>query len=215
VGVLALALALIFTKTENPDLQPITRSKTNSTPFNLVRNFPVLVGYLAFGAGYIGYMTFMFAYLKQSGTSAFQLTLFWITIGGASMLSPWVWGNVIAKLRRGLAISLLTLITLIGAAIPLLNTSIWMLFFSSAIFGVAFFSVPAATTAFAKRNADASQWPYVIGVFTVAFGTGQVIGPVLTGIISDNTGELFNGLVWGCIFLGIGVFIPLFQKGVS
>ena len=67
-------------------------------------------------------------------------------------------------------------------------------------------------TAFAKRNAAVSELPYVIGVFTVAFGAGQVIGPVLSGIISDNSGSLFNGLIWGCFFLGAGVVLPLFQK---
>ena len=212
LGALALVLAVMFFKADTSQISSGAQSSTDLSSFKLMQNIPVLIGYMAFGAGYIGYMTFMFTYLKQSGASTAQLAAFWATIGVTSMMSPWLWGYVITRLRRGFAISLLTFITLFGAAIPLASTSSSMVLVSAAIFGAAFFSVPAATTAFAKRNAAVSEWPYVIGVFTAAFGAGQVIGPVLSGIISDNTGSLSNGLIWGCFFLGAGVVLPLFQK---
>ena len=212
LGFLAFVLAMLSFSARLPRSEKKAQQTANLPPFRLLKNAPVLMGYLAFGAGYIGYMTFMFAYLKQAGASTVQLASFWATIGGASMLSPWIWGAVMAKGRNGTATAFLTFVTLVGSLMPLLSTSYLSLFASAAIFGSAFFSVPAATTAFAKRNADPSEWPYVIGVFTVVFGLGQVLGPVLSGYISDSTGKLYHGLIWGCVFLVIGVILPLLQK---
>jgi len=214
-GSLAVVLAVFFFKAENTKNSSDTKAIRNLPQFSLVRNCPVLIGYFGFGAGYISYMTFMYAYLKNSGTSSFHLSLFWATIGAASMASPWAWGNLITRLKHGMAISFLTFVTLIGAVIPLLSYSPWMIYTSGAIFGIAFFSVPAATTAYARRNANTSQLPYVIGVFTVAFGSGQVFGPVMAGSISDKTAALSDGLWWGCVFLGFGLVIPLFQKDAA
>lgn len=213
-GYICLALAVFFFKT--PIFDGSSQSgRTGQLPrFSCVSSIWVLSSYLCFGAGYIGYMTFMFAYLKETGSTTLELTLFWTCIGAASIASPWLWAGVITKMRGGMAMAFLTAVTLVGAAMPLGNTSLIALFLSALIFGSAFFSLSAATTAFATRNANADQWPYVIGVFTVVFGAGQVVGPVLIGAISDNSGSLFSGLVWGCFFLVLATILPLLQKDV-
>lgn len=180
--------------------------------FHLWRNGFVLLGYAAFGAGYIGYMTFMFALLKELGATTFELSAFWAAIGASAMASPWLWGSVMARMPPGKAIAFLMTVTLAGAAMPLLSQSFAMGIVSAGIFGSAFFAVVAATTAFVRRNADAGEWTFAIGVFTVAFGLGQVVGPVLVGVISDSSGNLRDGLLWGCTFLLAGVGLSASQK---
>lgn len=212
IGTIALLFALLFLKVGDLTFASHASSSDDLPRFLLRNNVWVLAGYLSFGAGYIGYMTFMFTYLKQSGASTIELSVFWASIGFASMTSPWLWSSVMTKFTGGWAMTFLTFITLVGAALPLLSTSGWVLWLSAAVFGCAFFSVPAATTAFAKRNANASQWPFAIGVFTVVFGAGQVVGPTMIGAISDNAGSLFTGLIWGCVFLGLGALLPMFQR---
>ncbi|MGP1396365.1 MAG: YbfB/YjiJ family MFS transporter [Inquilinaceae bacterium] len=180
--------------------------------FRLRRNGFVLLGYAAFGAGYIGYMTFMFALLKELGAATVELSVFWAAIGGAAMASPWLWGPVMARMSAGRAIAFLMTVTLAGAAMPLFSQSFAMAIVSAGIFGSAFFAVVAATTAFVRRNADVGDWTFAIGVFTVAFGLGQVVGPILVGAISDNSGNLRDGLLWGCAFLLAGVGLSASQK---
>lgn len=153
----------------------------------------------------------MFSFLKQVGASTWELVLFWLLIGGASMASPWVCGKVISTFRRGFAISLLTLVTLTGAILPLINHSALFIYISATIFGSAFFSVPASTTAFVRRNLNQVDWTFAIGIFTTVFGLGQIVGPFLTGYISDETGKLSDGLLWGCIFLLCGSALSLLQ----
>ena len=56
---------------------------------------------------------------------------------------------------------------------------------SAILFGGSFLSVVVAVTAFARKAAKPHAWTAVIAVFTVAFGLGQCIGPILSGALSD------------------------------
>jgi len=211
MGAIAAILAWLFLHTEKPDLTRHDTQATQKPPFRIKQNLPVLISYTAFGAGYIGYMTFMFTHLQQSGATVFQLTMFWMTIGVSAISAPWVWRNGLGQWTRAYAIAFLSTITLIGAAIPLFGTAFPVLVTSAVVFGLSFFSVTAATTAFVKRNASSKEWPFVIGLFTTCFGLGQVIGPVLAGLIADHTGSLSIGLMTGCALLLFAAVISLLQ----
>ncbi|RYY53248.1 MAG: YbfB/YjiJ family MFS transporter, partial [Comamonadaceae bacterium] len=43
-----------------------------------------------------------------------------------------------------------------------------------------------------------------ISAFTIAFAAGQIVGPTLTGWISDGAGGLARGLVASAVTLWIG-----------
>ena len=128
------------------------------------------------------------------------------------MLSVWLWACVLERLKRAYAFSLLSVIVTVGAAIPLFSDRIDLAFLSAAVFGSALFSVPASTTVFVRRNFVAEQWPRALGILTVSFGVGQIIGPTLAGYVSDQSGALSHGLAWGCIFLLAGAAVALLQS---
>ena len=62
-----------------------------------------LIGYFLFGAGYIAYMTFMIAYVRDAGGGAAAQSAFWSLIGLSAFATPWVWRRVLALDRGGLA----------------------------------------------------------------------------------------------------------------
>ena len=169
-------------------------------------------GYCAFGAGYICYLTFMYAHLRELGAGESALVSFWCTIGVATMISVWLWARLMERLRRAYAFSLLSVIVTVGASIPLISDQIELAFVSAAIFGCALFSVPASTTVFVRRNFTADQWPRALGILTISFGIGQIIGPTFAGFASDVGGTLSYGLAWGCVFLLAGAAAALFQR---
>ena len=127
--------------------------------FSTAPHIPLLLGYCAFGAGYICYLTFMYAHLRELGAGESALVSFWCTIGVATMISVWLWARLMERLRRAYAFSLLSVIVTVGASIPLISDQIELAFVSAAIFGCALFSVPASTTVFVRRNFTADQWP--------------------------------------------------------
>jgi predicted MFS family arabinose efflux permease len=171
-----------------------------------------LVAYFMFGAGYIAYMTFMIAYVRDGGGSAIAQSAFWCVIGVSSFASPWAWRGVLARGQTGRAMAIILGTNAVGAAMPLLGHSPIILGISAAVFGVAFFAVVAATTAFVRFNYPKEAWPKAIAVVTIVFGIGQTMGPIAVGAISDATGSLTSALVVSAATLGVGAVLSAFQK---
>jgi predicted MFS family arabinose efflux permease len=157
------------------------------------RTLPILnylIGYFLFGAGYIAYMTFMIAYVRNAGGGAFMQSLFWTCLGAGAFAQPWVWRGLLAEIRGGGITALLTLITAAGAVVPLIGQSPVFLVISAIVFGNAFFAVVSSTAAFARYNYPREAWPKAISLMTVAFSIGQSLGPIAIGAITDRLGSL-------------------------
>jgi len=173
---------------------------------------PLLLGYGLFGAGYIAYMTFMVAWVRDAGGSVLEQAFFWIMIGGAATGSPWVWAGVLEHLRHGHAFALLCTVTALGAALPVVLDSAVILFASAVLFGGAFFAVVASTTAFVRRNVQRTDWGRSIGTLTAGFGIGQMLGPIVAGAINDRTNGLTSGLAASALLLLLGAVIGAAQR---
>lgn len=172
----------------------------------------LLAGYFMFGAGYIAYMTFMIAYVRDGGGSAAAQSAFWCVVGISSFASPWLWRGVLARGHSGRAMAIILGTNAVGAAMPLLGHSAVILGLSAAVFGVAFFAVVAATTAFVRFNYPKETWPKAIAIVTIVFGVGQTLGPIVVGAISDATGSLTSALVVSAATLALGAILSTFQK---
>ncbi|MGE0213569.1 MAG: YbfB/YjiJ family MFS transporter [Parvibaculaceae bacterium] len=205
---LVFTVALLLARGESVEATRATqRGRTPLTPM-----LALLSAYLVFGAGYIGYTTFMIAWVQTSGGSALLQSFFWSTIGIGAMLSPWVFSPVIARYRGGLAFAALAAATVVSSALPLLSIATPVLLVSAFVFGGALTSVVASTTAFVRNNYPAAQLPGAIGAMTTAFGLGQVLGPVATGHITDLIGGLAAGLWVSVGLLAACSLVALLQR---
>ncbi|MDB5533728.1 MAG: transporter [Hyphomicrobiales bacterium] len=176
---------------------------------------PVLIylaGYFLFGAGYIAYMTFMIAYVRDAGGGAAAQSAFWSLIGLSAFATPWVWRRVLALDRGGASTAVILAVNAIGAGLPLLGHSTAWLAASALVFGVSFFAVVGSTTAFVRQNYPPAAWPTAIAAMTVAFGIGQTLGPIATGAITDAMGSLSYALNAGAAMLALGAVAAAFQK---
>jgi predicted MFS family arabinose efflux permease len=175
---------------------------------------PVLIyltAYFLYGAGYIAYMTFMIAYVRDSGGGAMAQSIFWSLIGLSAFVTPWVWRRVLALDRGGLATTIILGACAFGAALPILGHSPLLLCISALIFGVAFFAVVGSTTAFVRFNYPAPAWPSGIAAMTIAFGIGQTLGPIAVGAITDALGSLSYALNVSAALLVLGAILAAFQ----
>jgi predicted MFS family arabinose efflux permease len=179
---------------------------------------PVLIylaGYFLFGAGYIAYMTFMIAYVRDAGGGALAQSAFWCLIGASAFATPWVWRGVLALDRGGRATAIILAVNAVGAALPLFGHSVVLLAVSALVFGVSFFAVVGSTTAFVRFNYPHAAWPTAIAALTISFGIGQTLGPVVTGAITDAFGNLSYALNAGAAMLAAGAVLAAFQKKLS
>ncbi len=171
-----------------------------------------LAGYFLFGAGYIAYMTFMIAYVRDAGGGAAAQSAFWSLIGLSAFVTPWVWRRVLALDRGGLSTAIILGVNAVGAALPLFGHSTALLAISALVFGVAFFAVVGSTTAFVRLNAPPSAWPTAIAAMTIAFGIGQTLGPIAVGAITDAMGSLSYALNVSAAMLAMGAVLAAFQR---
>jgi MFS family permease len=171
-----------------------------------------LAGYFLFGAGYIAYMTFMIAYVRDAGGGAVAQSAFWSLIGVSAFVTPWVWRRVLALDRGGLATTIILGTNALGAGLPIFGHSPLLLAISALVFGVAFFAVVGSTTAFVRFNYPPSAWPAGIAAMTISFGVGQTVGPIVVGAITDAMGSLSFALNVSAAMLALGALLSAFQS---
>jgi predicted MFS family arabinose efflux permease len=174
-----------------------------------------LTGYFLFGAGYIAYMTFMIAYVRDGGGGAPAQSAFWCLIGASAFVTPWVWRRVLARNSGGVSTAIIQGVNAIGAALPLFGHSPLLLAISALVFGVAFFAVVGSTTAFVRFNYPPAEWPTAIAVLTITFGIGQILGPIATGAITDAFGSLSYALNVSAVMLAVGAIASAFQGRIG
>ena len=166
-----------------------------------------LAGYFMFGVGYIGYMTFVIALLKEQGMSAGTITLFYSVLGLAVMASSRVWARMLDRFKGGQSMAILNGLLGVATILPALTASPPLVFASGLLFGGIFLSVVASTTALVRHNLPAHAWSSGIGAFTTVFALGQVIGPSVIGWIADGPGGLQRGLIFSALALFVGAIL--------
>ena len=179
---------------------------------------PVLIylaGYFLFGAGYIAYMTFMIAYVRDAGGGALAQSAFWCLIGLSAFVTPWAWRGVLARDSGGVSTAVILGVNAVGASLPLFGHSTAWLAASALVFGVSFFAIVGSTTAFVRFNYSPAAWPTAIGAMTIAFGVGQTLGPTATGAITDALGSLSYALNAGAAMLALGAIATAFQPRLA
>ncbi len=77
-----------------------------------------LTGYFMFGLGYIGYMTFVIALLKEQGMSASMITLFYTLLGLAVMASSRLWAGMLDKFKGGESLAILNALLSVATLLP-------------------------------------------------------------------------------------------------
>ena len=174
-----------------------------------------LAGYTGFGVGYIGYMTFVIALLREQGATTSMITVFYSALGLAVVLGSRIWAGLLDRHRDGQSIGRLN--ALLGAAtvLPALTTHPLLLLLSGVVFGAVFLSVVASTTAFVRHNLPPALWGMGISAFTIVFAAGQIVGPTVVGFIADGPGGLERGLVFSAVALWAGSALAFRQRALT
>jgi predicted MFS family arabinose efflux permease len=188
---------------------------TAPAPFPIRPILIYLAGYFLFGAGYIAYMTYMIAYIRDAGGGAVAQSAFWCLIGLSAFVTPWAWQRLLARDNGGLTTAIILGVNTVGAALPLLGHSALLLTVSALVFGVSFFAIVGSTTAFVRFNSPPSAWPKGIAAMTIAFGIGQTLGPTAVGAITDAFGNLSYALNASALLLALGAVAAAFQHKLA
>jgi predicted MFS family arabinose efflux permease len=175
---------------------------------------PGLAGYAMFGIGYIGYMTFVIALLREQGVGPARITLFYALLGVAVVASSRIWAGLLDRFRGGQPLAVLNGLLGVATLVPALTAAWPLVLASGLLFGGVFLSVVASTTALVRHNLPAPQWAAGISAFTIVFAAGQIVGPTVVGWIADGPGGLARGLVFSAAALWLGSVLALRQRAL-
>ena len=148
----------------------------------------IVLAYFCFGVGYIVYMTFVIAWLKQMRLSDVFSAALWVLMGCAAMASGWVWRKAMSAWHPYQTFTAATLCTAVGSAIPIFLRDPIALMILTVLVGGSFFMVPGSMTALAKKSLPPLGWAPAMNLFTMIFAIGQALGPVLAGYAADRYG---------------------------
>lgn len=159
------------------------------------RSLPLVLCYGTFGFGYIVPATFLPAMARQQVADPLVFGLAWplfglaaalSVVGAARWLSAWprrrVWG-----LAQG--------VMALGTALPLVSSTLWALAASAVLVGGTFMVATMAGLQLAREQAPANPTP-LLARMTVAFASGQILGPVLVRLLGDGQWWGGDALAW-------------------
>ncbi|WP_194720498.1 YbfB/YjiJ family MFS transporter [Noviherbaspirillum malthae] len=181
-----------------------------------VRKFAFgLAGYFMFGVGYIGYMTFVIALLREQGMQQTAITVFYACLGLAVVASSRIWAGMLDRFKGGQPLAILNALLAAATLLPVLSHAPAAVFASGILFGAVFLSVVASTTALVRHNLPPPSWSSGISGFTTVFAFGQIVGPTIVGWISDAAGGLERGLMFSAGALVLGALLASRQRALA
>lgn len=196
---LAILLTLVAYSIYSQLKEPSPRSKANEGGLKSIRL--ILLSYGLYGAGYIGYMTFVTTALSTS------LLSFWAILGLGAALTGLVWGPLVASIggEKGVIVVLACLAG--SSAYYLLIHAPWL---SAFLFGLSFLGVITAITDIFRQLLPPSGWARAMGLSTAAFAAGQAIGPSLSGLAADFIGGPSGALGSATLLLSLGLAVAIY-----
>ncbi|MCB1346300.1 MAG: YbfB/YjiJ family MFS transporter [Rhodobacter sp.] len=186
--------------------------QTRAVPLPLRRMAGELAGYAGFGLGYIVYLTFLSAWMKEQQAGPVQVALIWVLVGSAITLSPLWWRGVFARHSGGRPLAMVLTGIAIGSALPVLWPGVPGLTVSALVFGSCVFMAPSSVTNFARKNLPPDSWGPAISLFTVVFAVAQTVGPYAAGWLGDRTGSIGTALLAAAGVLLVGAAVATLQR---
>ncbi|MBT4044213.1 MAG: YbfB/YjiJ family MFS transporter [Rhodospirillaceae bacterium] len=167
--------------------------------------------YFLFGATYVVYITFIVTTLvHEHGMAEGKAGFFWIWVGFFSLFCGPVLGALSDRLGRRTGI--ITAFILQGCAYTLISYSggnEMVIYLSVFLFGLSAFGLPVIITASVADYLTPERAVGAIGMLTVIFGIGQLLGPILAGLMAEYSGTFTPAYLGATSLVALAIAVTL------
>ncbi len=193
-------------------IPPAEESKTDLHSNGTIKfEYPLLlpwlmVAYFCEGFGYIISGTFIVSFLQGQSEFLSSGPVAWTMVGLAASVSVPVFHQLSKRLHLVYVLIVAHLIQGLGIVLPVLSSH-WLCVISGAVlFGGTFMGITALTLSIGK-TLKPGQSQKVIGLLTAIYGVGQILGPLVSGILSENSGDFVSAIVISAVVVFLGGLI--------
>jgi len=180
--------------------------------------YPKLLPWLIFayfceGFGYIVSGTFLVSFLQNQINILSSGNFAWVVVGLTASISVPLFQQLSKRIQPVHVLIIAYVIQGIGILIPVFSKHWIAVNLGAILFGGTFMGITAITLSIGKHLRPAEQSQMVIGLLTAIYGIGQVVGPLISGILSERYDSFTPALVMsaltvfiGAIFLVAGIY---------
>ena len=208
---LAAAIALGFVAWALPATERETQTARRRDDGTVASRLPLaifIVSYGFFGFGYVITATFINAMAKSEAALASVEPYVWIVLGLAGLPSVWLWNRVSMRIGVITVYALTCLVEAVGVALSVTVLSPAVLMISAILLGGTFIAATSLGLAHARSMAPENP-ASAIALMTASFGLGQMIGPVVAGLLFDRSGNLVAASWLAALALTVGAALAL------
>ena len=191
-----------------PDTTTVTRSggaMTDRPPGTMfLRLF--MAAYFCAGVGYVVSATFIVAIVDQlpglEGMGAWTFFLLGLAATPACIL----WDLIARRTGYLNALIIASIIQIIGILLPVIQADLIFALAGAVLFGGTFIGIVSLVLTMAGRYYP-TRPAKMMGKMTVSYGIAQILGPAVTGLIAEYSGNYHDGLYLAAIMMAIGTLI--------
>ncbi len=166
--------------------------------------------YFLFGATYVVYGTFIVTTLvREHGMTEAKAGQFWIWLGVFSLFCGPLLGAFSDRLGRRAGLCLALFMQACAYALISYGSGAVAVYLSIALYGLSTFGVPLIMTAAVADYSSPQRAAVIIGTITAIFGVGQILGPVLAGVMADYSGSFTPAYLASAALVALAIAITL------
>lgn len=150
----------------------------------------MIVSYGLFGFGYVVTATFLVAIVRQDGAGRVFETVVWLVAGLSGFPSVWLWQRIAARIGVYAAYAAGCLTEAVGVAASVVVGGHAGPLVAGVLLGGTFIAVTALGLQEGRQLAPLAP-RRVFALMTAFFGIGQILGPIVAGVLAERSGSFF------------------------
>ena len=210
IGILAIMLSfqiIKFTPIQKAEVKYNLKSKhKTSLGFSLIT-----ISYGLYGFGYVAFGTFISTMSRLTPGLEKTEPYVWFVVGVTGIPSVFFWNWFGSKIGNDIGLFLANLILGLGVLFSVLINNEFGIFLSCILFGISFVPITSMCLLEGQKRFSGS---FIVStaILTFSFSIGQMIGPYLSGLLTDYYGSFFFSMIISGIVLIFGSLLMINPK---